>query len=45
MPVEEKEEIHISKEFYELKALEMEREEVRKRLEKYISQLTHVLGD
>lgn len=45
MPIEEKEEIDITKEFSELKKLEKERGEIGKKLEEFISQLTQVLGD
>ena len=44
MPIEEEEPIDIAIEFSELKKLEMERQEVEKKLEEYISQLTQVLG-
>jgi type I restriction enzyme M protein len=44
IPVEEPEQIDISKEFSELKKLEMERQEVEKKLEEYISQLTQLMG-
>ena len=44
MPIEEREQINIPKEFFELKELEKEREEVGKKLEEYISQLTQVIG-
>jgi type I restriction enzyme M protein len=40
MPVEEKEEIDISKEFLELKEMEKERQEVLTKLEQYISEIT-----
>lgn len=43
-PIEESEEINISKEFSELKALEKERQEVREKLEQYVSRLSHVMG-
>ncbi|MBA7602974.1 hypothetical protein ES703_10071 [subsurface metagenome] len=45
MPTEEGEEINISKEFKELKALEKERQEVRKKLEQHISEVSQVMGD
>jgi type I restriction enzyme M protein len=45
MPVEEREEIYIPKEFSELKELEREKQEVVKKLEGYISELTKVIGD
>lgn len=45
MPIEEVEEINIPKEFTELKALEKERQEVREKLERYISELNRVVGD
>ncbi|MEM0011169.1 MAG: N-6 DNA methylase [Candidatus Bathyarchaeia archaeon] len=44
MPVEEAEKIDISKEFSELKELEKEREEVGKRLEQYISEITKAIS-
>ncbi|MEM3489126.1 MAG: N-6 DNA methylase, partial [Nitrososphaerota archaeon] len=44
MPVEEAEEIDIKKEFSELKELEKEREEIRKKLENYISEITKAIG-
>ncbi|HDH44957.1 MAG TPA: SAM-dependent DNA methyltransferase [Thermococcus sp.] len=45
MPIEVREEIDISKEFFELKRLEKKREEVGKKLEEYISKITQLLGD
>lgn len=45
MLVEEGEKINIRKEFAELKALEKERQEVREKLEGYISELSRVTGD
>ena len=45
MPIEEEEPIDIAKEFSELKKLEVERQQVEKELEEYISQLTQVLGN
>jgi len=45
MPIEEREQIDINKEFAELKELEKEREEVGKKLEEYVSQLNQVIGD
>lgn len=45
MPVEKGEEIDVSKEFTELKALEKEREGVRQKLERYISGLFQAMGD
>jgi type I restriction enzyme M protein len=45
MPVEEAERIDISKEFKELKELEREREEIGKKLEQYISEISRVLGE
>ena len=45
MPIEEKEQIDISKEFFELKELEKERQEVMMKLEQYVSEITKVLGD
>ncbi|MEM3490333.1 MAG: N-6 DNA methylase, partial [Nitrososphaerota archaeon] len=44
MPVEEAEKIDIKKEFSELKELEKEREEIRKKLENYISEITRAIG-
>lgn len=44
MPIEEVEDINVSKEFSELKELEKESQEVRKQLEQYISQITQVIG-
>ena len=44
MPIEEGEEINISKEFKELKALEKETQEVRDKLKRYISQLNRATG-
>ncbi|MEM3368467.1 MAG: class I SAM-dependent DNA methyltransferase [Nitrososphaerales archaeon] len=44
MPIEEGEQINISKEFSELKELEKERQEVAKKLEEYISELNQVSG-
>ncbi|MEM2585056.1 MAG: class I SAM-dependent DNA methyltransferase [Thermoproteota archaeon] len=44
IPVEEAEKIDISKEFSELKELEKEREEVGKRLEQYISEITKAMS-
>jgi type I restriction enzyme M protein len=43
MPVEEKEQINIFKEFSELKELEKERQEVEKKIEEYITELSEVL--
>ena len=44
MPIEEKEQIDISKEFSELKRLEIERQEVKKKLEEYISQISRLIS-
>jgi type I restriction enzyme M protein len=44
MPVEEKEQVDISKEFQELKELERERQEVMMKLEQYVSEITKALG-
>jgi len=44
MPAEKGEKINISKEFSELKDLEKKREEVKKRLEEYISQINQVIS-
>jgi type I restriction-modification system DNA methylase subunit len=44
MPIEEKEQIDISKEFQELKELERERQEVMIKLERYVSEITKALG-
>jgi type I restriction-modification system DNA methylase subunit len=43
MPVEEKEQIDIFKEFSELKKLEKERQEIGKKIEEYIAKLSEVL--
>jgi type I restriction enzyme M protein len=45
MPVEEKEQIDIFKEFSELKELEKEREEVGKKIEEYISEINRAISD
>jgi type I restriction enzyme M protein len=45
MPTEENEYINIAKEFSELKELEKERQEVANKLEKYISELSQVIGE
>lgn len=45
MPIEEREEIDISKEYAELKQVEKEREEVSKKLEKYISEIVQAVGE
>ena len=45
MPIEEREEIDIFKEFSELKELEKQREEVRKRVEEFLSELNKAMGD
>jgi len=45
MPIDEAEEINISKEFSELKAIEKERQEIKQKLEGYISELSRVAGD
>ena len=44
MPVEEREEIDISKEFSELKELEREREEIMKKIEEYVAEITKAMG-
>jgi type I restriction enzyme M protein len=44
MPIEEKEQIDISKEFQELKELEREKQEVMTKLEQYVSEVTKALG-
>jgi len=44
MPLEEGEQINISKEFHELKELEKERQKVMEKLEQYISEITQVIG-
>ena len=44
MPVEEREEIDISKEFSELKQLEREREEIMKKIEEYVTEITKTVG-
>ena len=44
MPVEEREEIDISKEFSELKELEREREEIMKKIEEYVTEITKAMG-
>jgi type I restriction enzyme M protein len=43
MPIEEKEQIDIFKEFSELKELEKERQEIRRKIEEYITELEKVL--
>jgi type I restriction-modification system DNA methylase subunit len=43
MPVEEKEQIDIFKEFSELKELERESQEIGKKIEEYITELEKVL--
>jgi len=43
MPIEEKEEIDILKEFSELKELEKERQEIGKKIEEYIAELRKVM--
>jgi len=45
MPIEEEEPIDIAKEFSELKKLEVERQEVERKLEQYISQLAQLTGE
>ena len=44
MPLEEEEAIDITEEYFELKKLEAECQEIEKRLEEYISQLTQLTG-
>jgi type I restriction enzyme M protein len=44
MQDEENEEINIAKEYLELKALENQKQEIAKRLEQYISEITQALG-
>jgi type I restriction enzyme M protein len=44
MPIEEKEQFDISKEFLELKELENERQDVMMKLEQYVSDITKALG-
>jgi len=44
MPVEEREEIDISKEFSELKELEREREGIMKKIEEYVSEIAKAMG-
>jgi len=44
MPVEEKEEVDISKELSELKKLEREREEIMKKIEEYVTEITKTMG-
>jgi len=44
MPVEEREEIDISKEFSELKKLEREREEIMGKIEEYVSEIAKAMG-
>jgi len=44
LPAETTEQIDISKEFSELKKLERERQEVEKKLEEYVSQLTQLMS-
>ena len=43
MPVEEKEQIDIFKEFSELKELEGERQEIQRKIEEYINELSKVM--
>ena len=45
MPIEEGGKIDISKEYAELKELEKERQQVREKLEQYLSKLSRVTGD
>jgi len=45
MQNEETEEVDIAKEYSELKALENQKQEIAKRLEQYISEITQALGD
>jgi len=45
MPIEEKEEIDIFKEFSELEKLDREREEVKRKVEEYIFELKRVIGE
>ena len=45
MPVEEREEIDISKEFSELKEWERETEEIMKKIEEYIAEITKAIGN
>lgn len=45
MPVEEGEQISISKEFFELKKLEVESQEIERKLEEYLSQLIQLTGE
>ncbi|MGC8752999.1 MAG: type I restriction-modification system subunit M [Fervidicoccaceae archaeon] len=45
MPIEEPEQIDISKEFSDLKKLEIERQEVERKLEEYISQITQLMSE
>jgi len=45
IPIEEKEQIDISKEFSELRELEKERQEAMMKLEQYVSEITKALGD
>jgi len=44
MPVEEREEIDIAKEYAELKELEGQKQEVMNKLEKYLTEITQALG-
>jgi len=45
MPIEDDEEIDISKEYSELKELEKEKEEIEKKLEEYITEIMKALGE
>lgn len=45
MPIEEGEQINISKEYRELKELEKERQEVANKFEQYISEITGIIGE
>ena len=45
MPIEEKEHINIAQEFSELQELERKRQEAREKLDRYLSELSKLMGD